>query len=45
MKCEHCGYKMSFLLQIYANLPEKELDDYLRMIYVLTCVSEKCIGE
>lgn len=42
--CPHCDYKMTFLLQLYANIEESKFDDFHRMLYVFTCLSEKCIG-
>jgi pre-rRNA-processing protein TSR4 len=42
--CADCGYFLTFLAQIYANINDKRMDDYHRMLYVFLCVSEKCIG-
>lgn len=42
--CEKCGYKMSLLLQLYANIDEESMDDFHRMLYVFVCISEKCVG-
>jgi hypothetical protein len=43
--CEHCGYKLAFLMQLYSNLDEEENQDLHRMLYLFTCVSSKCIGK
>ena len=42
-RCEHCGYKLSFLMQLYSNL-DREDPDLHRMLYVFTCVSPACIS-
>ena len=43
MQCPHCGYTLSFLAQLYANLPSEKWAGHHRMIYIFLCVSEKCI--
>lgn len=42
--CECCEHKLTFLLQLSANIMEKEFDVYHRMLYVFVCLSEKCIN-
>ena len=42
--CAACGFKLSFLMQLYANINDDEMDDFHRMLYVFLCVSEKCIN-
>lgn len=42
-RCSHCQYKLTFLLQLYANLDEEDPDLH-RMIYVFACLSPQCIG-
>ena len=44
MQCKHCGYMLSFLAQLYANLPSEEWASHHRTIYIFLCVSEKCIS-
>jgi len=44
LKCKECGYKMSFLLQLYANIEEED-SKYHRMLYVFVCISPKCINK
>ena len=44
LKCSCCGFGLSFLCQLYANLPSEKYANYHRMLYVFVCVSEKCIG-
>ena len=41
-KCESCSYKLSFLMQIFANLDEEEAGLH-RMLYVFACLSPECI--
>lgn len=43
--CEHCGYELSFLAQLYANLSSDKYNDYHRMLYVFVCLSQDCIGK
>jgi len=42
-KCEHCHYKLTFLMQLYSNIDEED-PDYHRMLYVFACLSPQCIG-
>ena len=42
--CKKCEHKMSFLMQVYANITDPRHDDYHRMLYVFVCISEECIG-
>jgi hypothetical protein len=42
--CPHCEYKLTFLLQLYANIDEPEFASVHRMLYVFVCLSEKCIN-
>jgi len=42
--CEKCNHKLTFLLQLYANIDEKAFNDYHRMLYIFVCLSETCIG-
>ena len=44
MWCQHCGYKLSFLMQIYANIDDPSTEHVHRMLYVFVCLSEECIG-
>ena len=41
--CDKCEYKMTFLMQLYANIDVQSMTEYHRMLYVFTCLSEKCI--
>jgi hypothetical protein len=40
--CHICKTNLTFLAQVYANV--EGLPDFHRIIYVFTCLSEKCIG-
>ena len=42
-KCESCGYKLSFLMQLYSNMDHED-PNYHRMLYVFACVSPTCIS-
>ena len=42
--CDKCGYKLSLLLQLYANIDDELMDDYHRMLYIFVCLSEKCVS-
>jgi hypothetical protein len=42
-KCGHCAYKLTFVMQLYANLDEEDPDLH-RMLYVFACLSPLCIG-
>ena len=42
--CKECGYKYSFLMQVYANLDDQQFNNYHRMLYIFLCLSDKCIG-
>jgi hypothetical protein len=43
-RCEHCEYKLVFLMQLYACLDE-ESEEHHRILYVFTCLSPQCIGD
>ena len=43
-RCEHCDYKLVFLMQLYACLDE-ESEEHHRILYVFTCLSPQCIGD
>jgi len=40
--CEECKTNLTFLTQVYANVPE--LPNYHRILSLFACLSHKCIG-
>ena len=41
-ECEKCGTSLTFLCQLYANVPD--LDDFHRILYLFACLSQQCIN-
>ena len=42
-RCPYCTYKLTFLMQLYANLDEEDPEMH-RMLYLFACLSPQCIG-
>ncbi len=43
LTCSKCGHKLTFLMQLYANIEHESMDNFHRMIYVFACLGETCI--
>ena len=43
MRCNNCGYKLSFLMQLYSNIDGEDATLH-RMLYLMVCLSPSSIG-